>query len=192
MLKQRIIGWRRSLVCSPNAAPPAMMMMRRSPQAPLTSVAVAVWPPVAFRLQAVCWLLRQAANRVVAHSRRAAAPRRAAARRRVAVNGGVAASGDVPSAGATASGGVANAGATTSGGASAISPTCEKMVPQEGNPAIGIIDDYKEWKDGDLSKDKSIADNMITWQMDHGGFYKWDDYKTCVGWEESQIGRLRR
>ncbi|WP_231758641.1 pectate lyase [Microbulbifer elongatus] len=65
------------------------------------------------------------------------------------------------------------------------------MLPQSGNPMYGELDNYKSWLGSSLSADQTRADNMLTWQMDHGGFYKndestydapWDGSKARSGW----------
>jgi PelA/Pel-15E family pectate lyase len=70
------------------------------------------------------------------------------------------------------------------------------MLPQAGNPANGALNGYKHWlsKKYDsaaaLAADKTLADNIITWQMPHGGFYKlpakyaapWDGRAPRSGW----------
>jgi PelA/Pel-15E family pectate lyase len=70
------------------------------------------------------------------------------------------------------------------------------MLPQPGNPANGALNGYKHWLStkGDsaaaLAADKTLADNIITWQMPHGGFYKlpakyaapWDGKAPRSGW----------
>ncbi len=66
------------------------------------------------------------------------------------------------------------------------------MLPQEGNPLRGSLDDYTDWLTGNLSDDKELADNIITWQLPQGGFYKnsdsvyqnpWDGNSTRSGWK---------
>ncbi|MFC5463029.1 pectate lyase [Massilia niabensis] len=70
------------------------------------------------------------------------------------------------------------------------------MLPQAGNPAKEALEDYRRWlsKNSDraaaLAEDKARADNIITWQMPHGGFYKlpakyaapWDGRAPRSGW----------
>ncbi len=52
------------------------------------------------------------------------------------------------------------------------------MLPQSSNPLSGLLDSYKQWlsKDpepaGALAADRVRADNIVSWQMPHGGFYK--------------------
>ncbi|MCD2518997.1 pectate lyase [Massilia sp. G4R7] len=69
-------------------------------------------------------------------------------------------------------------------------------LPQAGNPINPELDGYKRWlsKDGDraaaLAVDTSLADNIVSWQMPHGGFYKlpakyaarWDGKAARSGW----------
>ena len=74
------------------------------------------------------------------------------------------------STGSTGSGG--STGSTGSGGSTAIT------LDQTGNPLSGILNTYRAWLSaatGDpakLAADRTLADNMITWQLPHGGFYK--------------------
>ena len=52
------------------------------------------------------------------------------------------------------------------------------MLSQAGNPVYAELDTYKAWlstassDSAKLAADKVLANNMITWQMPHGGFYK--------------------
>lgn len=59
------------------------------------------------------------------------------------------------------------------------------MLPQNGNPIYGELDNYKSWLGGSLAADQTLADNMITWQMDHGGFYKYGKDKYTSAWDGS-------
>lgn len=51
-------------------------------------------------------------------------------------------------------------------------------LPQAGNPINGQLDGYRHWlsKSDDrntaLARDAALADNIVSWQMPHGGFYK--------------------
>lgn len=45
-------------------------------------------------------------------------------------------------------------------------------LSQESNPIIGALGNYQSWKTGSLSKDRTRADNIISWQLPTGGFYK--------------------
>ena len=70
------------------------------------------------------------------------------------------------------------------------------MLAQDGNPAHGALNGYRQWlsKNSDsgaaLAADKTLADNILTWQMPHGGFYKlpskyaapWDGSAPRSGW----------
>jgi PelA/Pel-15E family pectate lyase len=73
-------------------------------------------------------------------------------------------------------------GAAGAGGAAAIT------LDQTGNPLNGIVTTYLSWlstASGDAAKlaaDKTLADNMITWQMPHGGFYKNDKSVYAAPW----------
>jgi hypothetical protein len=70
------------------------------------------------------------------------------------------------------------------------------MLPQEGNPVATVLAPYRRWlsRNGDpaaaLDEDKALADNIVSWQMPHGGFYKtpawykarWDGVAPRSGW----------
>jgi len=59
------------------------------------------------------------------------------------------------------------------------------MLPQDGNPIYGELDNYQSWLDSSLAADQALADNMITWQMLHGGFYKYGVSKYSAPWDGS-------
>ncbi|WOX07053.1 pectate lyase [Microbulbifer pacificus] len=59
------------------------------------------------------------------------------------------------------------------------------LLPQTGNPIYGELDNYKSWKGSSLAADQTLADNMITWQMPHGGFYKFGVSKYAAPWDGS-------
>ena len=51
------------------------------------------------------------------------------------------------------------------------------MLPQAGNPVRTELNQYKRWLStgsdaAALAADRSLADNIVSWQMPHGGFYK--------------------
>jgi len=52
------------------------------------------------------------------------------------------------------------------------------MLDQTGNPVYALLNNYTSWlsKSTDpaarLAADRTKADNIVTWQMPHGGFYK--------------------
>jgi|GEM_PF-1278381 len=46
------------------------------------------------------------------------------------------------------------------------------MLSQLANPIKTELDSYKDLLTGTLAGDMVIADNIISWQLDHGGFYK--------------------
>lgn len=103
---------------------------------------------------------------------------------------GVGVGGSTDTAGAAGtSGGTGNTGGTTGtgmagsssmagSGGSAGSVGTGPTLNQAGNPVYGLLGTYKSWlstASGDAAKlaaDKTLADNMITWQLPHGGFYK--------------------
>ncbi len=78
------------------------------------------------------------------------------------------------------------------GAASAAAP----RLSQAGNPINGQLNGYRHWlsKDSDpaaaLAADRALADNIVSWQMPHGGFYKlpakyaapWDGKAARSGW----------
>ncbi|MFI5077864.1 MAG: pectate lyase, partial [Vicinamibacteria bacterium] len=70
------------------------------------------------------------------------------------------------------------------GGAPATGPTLDQV----GNPVYDLLSTYKSWLStvsGDAAKltaDRTLADNMITWQMPHGGFYKNDRSVYAAPW----------
>jgi PelA/Pel-15E family pectate lyase len=76
--------------------------------------------------------------------------------------------------GTTGTAGSSSAGSGGSAGSVGTGPT----LNQAGNPVYGLLGTYKSWlstASGDAAKltvDKTLADNMITWQLPHGGFYK--------------------
>jgi PelA/Pel-15E family pectate lyase len=71
-------------------------------------------------------------------------------------------------------GSAGSGGAAGTGGASGVGPT----LNQTGNPVYGLLNGYKSWLStaaGDAAKlaaDQTLANNMLTWQLPHGGFYK--------------------
>jgi len=95
-------------------------------------------------------------------------------------------------------GGNGAGGQTGSGGGSAgVGGATAVTLDQTGNPLGGIIRTYTTWLStatGDpakLAADQTLADNMITWQLPHGGFYKngvaayaapWDGVAPRSGW----------
>jgi PelA/Pel-15E family pectate lyase len=74
--------------------------------------------------------------------------------------------------------GTAGSSSTAGSGGSAGSVGTGPTLNQAGNPVYGLLGTYKSWLStaaGDAAKltaDKTLADNMITWQLPHGGFYK--------------------
>ncbi len=113
--------------------------------------------------------------------------------------GGATTLGGAPAVGgATAAGGTAGA-ATGAGGATTGSggATGAVVLNQTGNPVYDKLTPYTTWlsKAADaaakLTEDKTLADNMITWQMPHGGFFKnaktvyaapWNGSDARAGW----------
>jgi len=72
----------------------------------------------------------------------------------------------------------AQAAAQTSGPAGSAQAAGAPMLPQSGNPLNGELKDYQRWLSSDadraaaLAIDRRLADNIVSWQMPHGGFYK--------------------
>jgi PelA/Pel-15E family pectate lyase len=79
------------------------------------------------------------------------------------------------------------AGATGTGGSSSTAP----ILDQTGNPIYDQLTNYRSWlsaASGDAAKltaDRTLADNMITWQMPHGGWYKNDKSVYAAPWNGS-------
>jgi PelA/Pel-15E family pectate lyase len=115
--------------------------------------------------------------------------------------GGASGAGGLPAVGGTSAGttggeagtsgtGGAVAGANAVGGAGGTSAgtggntggsggnTGAPILDQTGNPIYDQLTSYEEWlssASGDaakLSADRTLADNLLSWQMPHGGFYK--------------------
>lgn len=75
-------------------------------------------------------------------------------------------------------------------------PAPAPMLPQQGNPVNAALASYRRWlsRDDDpaaaLDEDRALADNIVSWQMPHGGFYKtpawyrarWDGVAPRSGW----------
>ena len=66
------------------------------------------------------------------------------------------------------------------------------LLNQQGNPVYGELDNYQDWladqgsEQEKISDDKQIADNILTWQMPHGGFYKYGISKYQSPWNGSE------
>ncbi len=77
---------------------------------------------------------------------------------------------------------------SSSGSSSGDAPT----LSQDGNPIYGELEKYEDWlasggdADSRLATDKALADNIISWQMPHGGFYKYDVSKYTNAWNGSE------
>jgi hypothetical protein len=70
------------------------------------------------------------------------------------------------------------------------------LLPQQGNPLGAALESYRRWlsRRADpavaLGEDRRLADNIVSWQMPHGGFYKetrwyanrWDGKAARSGW----------
>jgi PelA/Pel-15E family pectate lyase len=65
------------------------------------------------------------------------------------------------------------------------------ILVQTGNPVYDLLTPYRSWLNtaaGDAAKlvaDRTLADNIITWQMPHGGFYKNDRSVYAAAWDGS-------
>jgi PelA/Pel-15E family pectate lyase len=97
-------------------------------------------------------------------------------------------SGGAGASGAAGSGGAAGAAAGSGGsgaGAGAV------ILDQTGNPIYEQLETYKSWlstASGDAAKltaDRTFADNMLTWQMPHGGFDKGGQARYAARWNGS-------
>ena len=97
---------------------------------------------------------------------------------------------------ALTAGGLPNVDAITIAGAGVLAADCATehtgpMLSQAGNPIYTELNNYKSWLSSSgttaakLAADKTIADNMITWQMPHGGFYKYGVSKYSSAWNGS-------
>jgi PelA/Pel-15E family pectate lyase len=91
--------------------------------------------------------------------------------------------------GTNATGGVTGTGGTAAtGGAGGTAGSAAITLDQTGNPVNGLVTTYTAWlstASGDAAKlaaDKTLADNIITWQMPHGGFFKRDKAFYAVPW----------
>ncbi|MGH8853228.1 MAG: pectate lyase [Telluria sp.] len=94
-------------------------------------------------------------------------------------------------------------GAVQAGGQAAITRADEArqfaqaaLLPQSGNPIQAELSGYKRWLSNNpdrvaaLAADKTLADNIVSWQLPHGGFYKlpawyaapWDGNAARSGW----------
>jgi PelA/Pel-15E family pectate lyase len=93
---------------------------------------------------------------------------------------------------AAPSAGAADGSLKLAASAAATTPTLD----QTGNPVYALLNSYKSWlstsKDpaAALAADVAKADNIVSWQMPHGGFYKtpawyaakWDGVAPRSGW----------
>jgi PelA/Pel-15E family pectate lyase len=101
-----------------------------------------------------------------------------------------------------AAGSAAGAGGSTTGAAGARggvtgtagaggSTSDAPVLDQTGNPIYDQLTNYRSWLSaaaGDAAKltaDRTLADNMITWQMPHGGWYKNDKSAYAAPWNGS-------
>jgi len=102
--------------------------------------------------------------------------------------GATSTAGTTGSAGATGSAGTTGAAGTAGSTAGTGGSTPAITLDQVGNPLQDILMTYQDWLAvaGDaaarLAADKTLADNMITWQLPHGGFYKNDKSVYAAPW----------
>jgi PelA/Pel-15E family pectate lyase len=90
--------------------------------------------------------------------------------------------------GSATGGAISTGGSSMTGGAVATGGATAVTLDQTGNPLNGIVSTYTTWlstASGDAAKliaDTTLADNMITWQMPHGGWYKYGVTKYASPW----------
>lgn len=102
-------------------------------------------------------------------------------------NAGSAGNGTTGAAG-SAAGTTGTAGASGTVGSAGAAGSGPIMLDQTGNPLFGILVTYPEWLStgttdaARLAADKTLADNMITWQLPEGGFYKHDKSVYAAPW----------
>jgi len=103
--------------------------------------------------------------------------------------GGGATGGGSGTSGSAGTTGTAGDQATGSGGAGG--STAAPILDQTGNPIYNLLSTYKSWLStaaddaAKLTADKTMADNIITWQMPHGGWYKNDKSVYAAPWNGS-------
>lgn len=74
----------------------------------------------------------------------------------------------------TGEGGSAGSDETSTGG----TPSGPNTLNQSGNPVYTLLSNFVTWlstggtEDTRLAADSELADNILTWQLPHGGFYK--------------------
>jgi PelA/Pel-15E family pectate lyase len=105
-------------------------------------------------------------------------------------NGGTSSTGGNTNGGANSTGGITSGGTstggTTNGGATSTIPN------QAGNPLVKIVSGYTGWLStastdaAKLTADQTLADNAITWQMPHGGWFKYGKAKYAAAWNGSE------
>jgi PelA/Pel-15E family pectate lyase len=88
--------------------------------------------------------------------------------------GGTGGTGSVGGAGGTSAGtggSTAGAGGDLGGAGGSGGNDGAPILDQTGNPIYDQLTSYEEWLSSD-SADRTLADNLLSWQMPHGGFYK--------------------
>lgn len=110
-------------------------------------------------------------------------------------NGGAGGSGGASGAPATSDTGASGgpSGPTPKGSAgSSASPTDAPLLDQAGNPIYQQLTTYAAWlstastPDAQLAADRTLADNLLSWQMPHGGFFKLDFAKYAAPWNGTE------
>ena len=93
------------------------------------------------------------------------------------------AGGSTGGTGAAGSSGGVGAGGSTGGSAGAA-----VTLDQAGNPVYELLTTHASWLSSApdaatrLAQDRALADNIVTWQMPHGGFFKHDKTFYAVPW----------
>jgi PelA/Pel-15E family pectate lyase len=108
-------------------------------------------------------------------------------------SGGTGPAGAGGSSGETSGGvsGVSGAGGDAAGASGSAGQGGDAILDQTGNPIYGQLDNYRDWLSeaaGDAEKltaDRARADNILTWQMPHGGFDKNDVSVYAAPWNGS-------
>ncbi len=91
-------------------------------------------------------------------------------------------------AGASGAAGTGGAAGASAGSGGAGGSAGAAVLNQTGNFVYGLLDTYKSWlstASGDAAKltaDRTFADNMLTWQMPHGGFDKGGQARYAARW----------
>jgi PelA/Pel-15E family pectate lyase len=101
---------------------------------------------------------------------------------------GAGAGGSNQDAAAGAGGSFAGAGGSSAGGTGGSASSGAVTLDQAGNPVYELLTTYASWLStageaaARLAADQALADNIVTWQMPHGGFYKHDKSVYSTPW----------